>query len=1258
MADTEKLIVELGVKDAGTSKQLSAINKELKGLDREYKSANQTSKDFEKSQEGLKTKLTYLQKTYDLNATKLQTYKKKMQETTDAIKKQEEKIAKMKLEGQDTSKAEEQLQRMKNTLNDTGRQARITENEMQGLNNAISETNANIKANSISDYKNKLQQLGESCGKTSETLKDIGSTTSNIGGNILKATAPLVAMGTVATKMATDWETSFAKVTTISDENEVSNEKMKKSIMDLSNQTGISANEIANNVYDAISAGQKTGDAVNFVTNSTKLAKAGFADAGDSLDLLTTIMNSYGLEASKVMEVSDKLIATQNIGKTTVAELSQSMGKVIPTAKAVGVNLDNVATSYALLTAKGIATSEAGTYVSSMLNELGKQGTIASNTLKEVSGSTFQELISNGKSLGDILSIMDEGAKKSGKSLLDCFGSAEAGKAGMIIATNAGKDYNDMLLQMADSAGATQVAFDKMDNTRANKMAKSVNEAKNEMIRLGETLLPMLDEVSDAIGVVADWFGKMTEEQQQAIVKATLFATTVGGTLKVVGGLTSGLGSLVGVIGKTSTALGEIDKSAKVAKDIENVGNSTKIASIGFSGLSTSILPIAGALAVAGTAVYAYKTEQDALNSSCVKSKEELGLLKSTLLELNGVHVQSQEELEKSGLAYKELSGSIRDNFKQALEESTEDVHNFAISLNEISLDGVLDDGETTAFNTRIENCVSSALESVNSKKEEAQQSMQSLFTLDDSVIDETEQKIMEMCTKEYETEAEEVKKNQDLINQIYNTARSENRSLKPEEIQQIKQYYANIKQIELECKAENNDELQASTIDFNNRIKNLDAQGASELLQQKKSEIDEQVIQKQNQYDLLIAKAEEGASKLTGAEKQEADKQIQNLKDKKQQCIDEYQGQWQKYQEIIETEAPAIADKINKYNGEILSNADIKTQQGLEKMKAHYDGLDQVTKDGWYKIKDTTDGSITDCYMIVDKTTGEITACYNTTTGEIAGYTNQMKKDVKSLADEHEVDRLAINNAMGQIANSHLNTANQIVSADGTIIGSLRDVKTSADGVKTGIVDINGTPMQIKTNADGVITDITTVTDKVKAIPDKKDVTINFLQKGLDWIEQKWDSIGNKNVKVDANANGTYSSSGGLSTVDEKGWELASNNNVQVLGTYSSNTLTSIPTGTAISTHMQSVQDMKYAVSEEVRKAMLNYSNNNKSSNEIDYNKLANVMLSVFTQGLQGLNIQNNVNVDANGMVTKAVNTTMDKLNRQSKTAKVYKGR
>ena len=69
--------------------------------------------------------------------------------------------------------------------------------------------------------------------------------------------------------------------------------QLEKAILDLSDETGIAATDIADNVYNAISAGQQTGDAVNFVSNATKLAKAGFAESADALDILTTIMNAY-----------------------------------------------------------------------------------------------------------------------------------------------------------------------------------------------------------------------------------------------------------------------------------------------------------------------------------------------------------------------------------------------------------------------------------------------------------------------------------------------------------------------------------------------------------------------------------------------------------------------------------------------------------------------------------------------------------------------------------------------------------------------------------------------------------------------------------------------------------------------------------------------------------------------------------------------------------------------------------------------------
>ena len=137
---------------------------------------------------------------------------------------------------------------------------------------------------------------------------------------------------------------------------------------------------------------------MNFVRHATDLARAGFADSGNSLDLLTTIMNAYKLEANEVTNVSDNLIATQNLGKTTVAELSSSMGKIIPTANAANVSLDQLCAGYALMTANGVATAESTTYMNSMLNELNKSGSTVAKTLQASTfGLDFIDNLTGGK---------------------------------------------------------------------------------------------------------------------------------------------------------------------------------------------------------------------------------------------------------------------------------------------------------------------------------------------------------------------------------------------------------------------------------------------------------------------------------------------------------------------------------------------------------------------------------------------------------------------------------------------------------------------------------------------------------------------------------------------------------------------------------------------------------------------------------------------------------------------------------------------
>lgn len=466
----------------------------------------------------LKTKLGELNNENDKLKTKINETNKAYKDSVKATGENSEASLKLKKE----------LDGLKQEYNKNGNEIETTDKKIQNniitMNNsekailetkkALEETNKELKNSSWDTFNKKMDKAKGNAEKVVSAFKP--------------AAMAIVATGTAGAVASVTFEDSIAKVRTIMDESAVSVDEMKKKIIDLSNQTGISSNEIANNVYDAISAGQSTADAVNFVTNSTKLAKAGFAEAGQSLDLLTTILNSYEMESKEVAKVSDILINTQNLGKVTVGELSSSMGKVIPTAKSFGVNLEQVASGYAIMTSKGIKSAETTTYMASMFNELGKTGTKASDIVKEVSGKSFQELINSGKTVGDVLAMMYNHAKENNLSLADLFGSAEAGKASLILSANAGEDFNTMLNNMNNTAGMTDEALSKMD-TKGQKFRESLNKIKNAGIKLGDTLSPLITLIANAFSGVATFLSNMgTIPMMALIISGGLVLAIVG----------------------------------------------------------------------------------------------------------------------------------------------------------------------------------------------------------------------------------------------------------------------------------------------------------------------------------------------------------------------------------------------------------------------------------------------------------------------------------------------------------------------------------------------------------------------------------------------------------------------------------------------------------------------------------------------------------------------------------------------------------
>jgi len=321
------------------------------------------------------------------------------------------------------------------------------------------------------------------------------------------------------------YETEVAKVGTIADTSKVSIEDLKGQITDLSGTMGIAAGDLAEATYQAISAGQDTGDAVAFAGQAAKLAAAGFTSSSSAVDILTTALNAYGLGADKATHVSDVLLTTQNLGKTSVDELSASMGRVIPLAAAYKVNVENLSSGLAIMTANGIATAEATTYTKSMLNELGDTGSTVGKILQKETGQGFAELMDSGQSLGDVLQVLYDSVGGDATKFAALWSSVEAGTGALSLANSGAEKFNDVLAQMENSSGATETAYTTMTDTMAHRMESLKTNAAN----LG---IALFDSVSGKLGAAV------------SLASGYLQTLTDGFTSGGFTGLAEGLGSI------------------------------------------------------------------------------------------------------------------------------------------------------------------------------------------------------------------------------------------------------------------------------------------------------------------------------------------------------------------------------------------------------------------------------------------------------------------------------------------------------------------------------------------------------------------------------------------------------------------------------------------------------------------------------------------------------------------------------------------
>ena len=1246
MSDSE-LIVTIGAKDNTTS-VIRKVNNELKYLDKEYELARKSSKNFETSQEGIKKKLETLSSKYDANKIKLDAYKKKLTEVQENLTKEKEKLEQLKSAEGDNAKAiektEANIAKYNSQLHKTQNSIKLTESEMRNLKTEINETNTSLANFKINQFKENMEQVGQKVQSAGEKIKNFGSGLSSAGSGLMKLSAPFNALSLYSAKTAIDFEQAMADLQATSGATGENFEALREKAKALGRDTCKSSTDSAAAMKYLALAGYDNKQILESTEPILKASVAWGADMATSADLATDSMSALGLTTEQLSHYLDVCSQAQRSSNTSATQMMEAYIGCGGTLRALNVPLEESATVLGRMADQGKKGSEAGVSLNSVLVNLTGGSSKAKGAMDELGVSAWD---SKGNFIGltNTLKILKERLANCTQEQRTNFESAIGGKTQLdtlnMLLNGLGSQYDTLSGKINNCSGVTEEMYDIMNNTAEGNIQKLKSKLEGLGIQLGEKLVPRVNDLIDKLSNLIDWFSNLDEGTQQTILNMGLFTLAAGASLKAVGGLTQSIGSIVSVTGKGIEKFSKLIKLTEGVEAASTAASAGGVAKLGISlgTLGTVALGLVAAYAAVEGVIAVVNATADLNNSTMTKSTEEMSALEVAIGKVTGATMYSKEELENMGAIYREWNDNISKETQESLDNMASKFRDLQHDIDLINLGGVVSEEEVNNISNRTNELCNNIIEAINNHKDPAYQAMYNLF-VGDGAIDDAEQKLLDSISQNSNAQIEEVKKGQEEIKAIYVKAAEEHRTITEDEQSKINEIQKSWQDISLKNLTMSQEEYESAVSDFNQRCVAYNTEGLSEIVKAERDSHEESLKAIKEKYEKAIAIAEEQLPNLEGQAREECEARLNQYQEAYNTELENENKLYEGKLEICNTKYPELMEQINQYTGEELQRGEEHKQEMLENLKSQYDNLSSITESGWYTMYNTTSGSLQNIAVTVDETTGEITGIYDAFTGNVGAYTNNIADDVKNIADQHKVTNSEVKNALNDMANNTINAAGQICNADGKVVGSLQNVKDNADGTRSGILNLNGTPIQIQTNADGTIRDVQSVQSAIRNIPGSKTVTIKTL----------FEAVGNGIKSLFGFANGTDNAPPGVAFVAEEGQELILDGRRALLTGNSGPQLYNFKGGEKVITAPETKKLLSKQVSggffnqnSSLSKQLINNTTNNyntSSSNDINMNILAQMIAeataTAVSNAMSNVTLKSNVYFNENALADR----------------------
>ena len=528
------ITVEIGGDTTGLEKALRSVNTTIRNTQSQLKDVNRLLKLDPSNTELLSQKQRALKDAIGATTDKLETLK------------QAQAQAKQQLENGDLG--QDKYDALQREIIETEQELRRLQEEAASTSVALS----------------KIDQAGKK-------MEAFGDSVTHAGQSIMPASMAVAGLGAAAVKTAADFDAGMSKVAAISGATGEDLDALRDKAREMGAKTKFSASEAASAMEYMAMAGWKTEDMLGGIEGIMNLAAASGEDLATTSDIVTDALTAFGMTAQDSAHFADILAAASSNANTNVAMMGETFKYCAPIAGALGFSAEDVAEAIGLMANAGIKSTQAGTALRTIMNNLSGEVKITGKALGEVTIATTNTDGSM-RDLSDILADCRGAFSQLSESERAQAAEALVGKnamSGFLALMNAApEDIEKLSTAIENCDGTAAQMAETMQDNLAGQLTILKSQLEELAISFGEMLMPAIRAIVSRVQAFVDKLNGMSESQRKAVLTIGLIIAAMGPLLVILGTVISKVGVAMQGFVKLATGVKKLGVAVKAGTGI------------------------------------------------------------------------------------------------------------------------------------------------------------------------------------------------------------------------------------------------------------------------------------------------------------------------------------------------------------------------------------------------------------------------------------------------------------------------------------------------------------------------------------------------------------------------------------------------------------------------------------------------------------------------------------------------------------------